>query len=98
MLTKIIYFTSTDCAPNLDFGGVLKTILSNEKYKNEIEFQRFDIEDEEAQPLMMDYMIQTIPSAIFIDDTNEPIRKLRGKVPEKDLRRYIEYDFRKEIL
>ena len=91
MITKLIHFSTEKITATLNERDVIEKLLSVNEFK-EIEFRNYDIDSEEAQPLMIEYRIKGVPSTVFIDEKGDFIRKITGMAPEKDYITYLKYD------
>lgn len=94
MLAKLIHFTSENAPSTLNESKIIRTILERPEY-NHIKMEHYDIENDDAQELIMEYRIKSIPNTIFLDENGDFIRKITGKASEKDYKTYFDFDLRK---
>lgn len=82
---KVAEFSASWCAPCRAYAPTFKRVSEMEEF-TEIEFETTDIDDGEDHDLeMAKFAIKSVPTTILLDENNEPIYKLMGNVPEKDL-------------
>lgn len=82
---KVAEFSASWCAPCRAYAPTFKRVSEMEEF-SEIEFETTDIDDGEDHDLeMAKFDIKSVPTTILLDENNEPIYKLMGNVPEKDL-------------
>lgn len=82
---KIIKFSASWCTPCRVFAPAFKRISEMEEF-SDITFETIDIDDGEDHDLdIAKYEIKSVPTTILLDENDEPIYKLMGNVPEKDL-------------
>lgn len=95
MITRVLFFTSTECPPGEAFDGVIRDVTAEKDY-NEIEFKVFDINDEAAQEYIEDMRIDRIPITIFFNEEGKPYKKIIGNVPTRDLKHFLDYELTNE--
>jgi thiol-disulfide isomerase/thioredoxin len=84
-VVRIAEFSASWCAPCRAYAPTYKKVSEMEEFKD-ITFEHTDIDDGEDHDLEIEkFGIKSIPMTILIDENNEPIYKLMGNVPEKDL-------------
>ena len=82
---KVIEFSASWCAPCRAFGNTFHRVSEMKEYKN-IEFKEIDIEkDEDGEVLAEKYQVRSVPTTVLVDEDGEPIYKVMGNIPEKDL-------------
>lgn len=82
---KVVEYSASWCAPCRAYAPVFKRVSEMDEFK-EIEFKKTDIDDGEDHGLEMEkFSIRSVPTTILLDEHDEPIYKLMGSVPEKDL-------------
>ena len=84
-VNKVIKFSASWCAPCRAFAPAFKRISEMEEF-SDITFETTEIDDGEDHDLdIAKYEIRSVPTTILLDENDEPIYKLMGNVPEKDL-------------
>lgn len=82
---KVIEFSASWCAPCRAYEPIYKKVSEMDEFKD-ITFESTNIDDGNDHDLEIGrYDIKSIPTTILLDENNEPIYKLMGSVPEKDL-------------
>ncbi len=82
---KVIEFSASWCAPCRAYAPTYKRVSEMADFKD-ITFESTDIDDGNDHDLEIGkYDIKSVPTTILLDENNEPIYKLMGNVPEKDL-------------
>jgi thioredoxin 1 len=82
---KIIKFSASWCQPCKVFATTFNRVKEMEDYKD-IDFKEVDIEeDENGELLVGKYQVRSVPTTILLDENDEPIYKVMGNIPEKDL-------------
>ena len=67
------------------YAPIFKRVSEMDEFK-ELEFKKTEIDDGEDHDLEMEkFSIRSVPTTILLDENDEPIYKLMGSVPEKDL-------------
>ena len=85
MLKRITKFSASWCGPCRAYSPTFKKVGEMEEYKD-VTFEDIDIEQhQEMAPLFEKLGIRSIPTTVLFDENDEPIYKIMGKVPEKDL-------------
>lgn len=83
MLTKIINLHASWCGPCKSFAPTFINASNNDEFKN-IQFERYDIEDEKGTEYVEKYHVQSVPTTLLLDENNEQIIKISGNIPESD--------------
>lgn len=89
-LDKIILLFASWYKPACEF---LKTFEDVKDYDNfcNLKFESYDIdEDEQGQYLKLQYNAYCVPTTILLDKENNLIKKIIGKISEKDFSNIIE--------
>ena len=82
---KVAEFSASWCAPCKAYAPIFKRVSEMEEF-SEIEFVSTCIDDGEDHDLeIAKFDIKSVPTTILLDENNEPIYKLMGNIPEKDL-------------
>lgn len=82
---KVIEFSASWCAPCRAYAPIYKKVSEMNEFKD-ITFESTNIDDGNDHDLEIGkYDIKSVPTTILLDENNEPIYKLMGSVPEKDL-------------
>lgn len=82
MIKKIINFTSENCTPCIQFQPTFENV--SKQFEN-IEFLTINIEDENSEDIIDKYLIKRVPSIIILDDKENLIYKILGKISENEL-------------
>ena len=82
---RIIIYTAASCPPCKEYEPTFKRVSEMEEF-SDLKFESFDIDDGEDHDLEIEELaIKTVPTTILLDENNEPIYKVMGKIPENDL-------------
>lgn len=82
---KVAEFSASWCAPCRAYTPTYKRVSEMEEFKD-ITFESTEIDDGEDHDLEIEkFGIRSVPTTILLDENGEPIYKLMGNVPEKDL-------------
>ena len=82
---KVAEFSASWCTPCKAYAPTFKRVSEMEEF-SEIEFVPTCIDDGEDHDLeIAKFDIKSVPTTILLDENNEPIYKLMGNIPEKDL-------------
>ena len=82
---KVLRIGASWCAPCRLYAPTFKKVSEMEEYSN-ITFESIEIDDGEDHDLeVAKYDIRSVPTTILLDENNEPIYKLMGRIPENDL-------------
>lgn len=82
---KVVEFSASWCSPCMAYASTYKRVSEMDEFKD-IVFEKTEIDDGEDHDLEMEkFSIKSVPTTILLDENNEPIYKLMGNVPEKDL-------------
>lgn len=83
--TKVLEFSASWCAPCRAYAPIFERVSKMEEFNN-IKFESVTLDDGENHDLEIGkYDIKSVPTTILLDENNDPIYKLMGSVPEKDL-------------
>lgn len=84
MVTKIIKFSATWCAPCKTFAKTFGKVKDMDEYKD-IQFVELDIEnDDEGIDLVEKYKVLSVPTTVIVDENGESIYKVSGNIPLSD--------------
>jgi thiol-disulfide isomerase/thioredoxin len=82
---KVVEISASWCAPCKAYAPVFKKVSEMEEFKG-VTFETLEIDDDEDHDLEVEkFGIKSVPTTILLDENDEPIYKLMGNVPEKDL-------------
>lgn len=82
---KVVEYSASWCAPCRAYAPTFKRVSEMDEFK-ELEFKSTELDDGEDHDLeLMKFDIKSVPTTILLDENDEPIYKLMGSVPEKDL-------------
>jgi thioredoxin reductase (NADPH) len=82
---KVVKFSASWCGPCRVYAPTFKKVSEMEDFKD-ITFETIDIEDsDEMTPTIEKLGIKSVPTTILFDENDEPIYKVLGNVPMKDL-------------
>jgi thiol-disulfide isomerase/thioredoxin len=82
---KVKEFSASWCAPCRAFAPTFKKISEMDEF-SEITFEAIHLDDDEDHDVdIAKFDVKSIPTTILLDENDEPIYKLMGNVPEKDL-------------
>ena len=82
---RIVNYTANCCPPCKEYEPTFKRVSEMEEFHN-LKFESFNIDDGEDHDLEIEELaIKTVPTTILLDENNEPIYKVMGKIPENDL-------------
>jgi thiol-disulfide isomerase/thioredoxin len=85
IVKKVLEVGASWCAPCKAYAPVFKRVSEMEEFKD-VTFETLEIDDDEDHDLEVEKLgIKSVPTTILLDENNEPIYKLMGNVPEKDL-------------
>jgi thiol-disulfide isomerase/thioredoxin len=85
IVKKVLEIGASWCAPCKAYAPVFKRVSEMEEFKD-VTFETLEIDDDEDHDLEVEKLgIKSVPTTILLDENNEPIYKLMGNVPEKDL-------------
>ena len=84
-VTKVIKFSASWCMPCRRYAPTFKRVSEMEEYKD-ITFEAIEIDDGGDYDLEIEkYGIKSVPTTLLLDENGDPIYKLMGVMPEKDL-------------
>ena len=84
-VTKVIKFSASWCMPCRRYAPTFKRVSEMEEYKD-IAFEAIEIDDGGDYDLEIEkYGIKSVPTTLLLDENGDPIYKLMGVMPEKDL-------------
>ena len=84
-VTKVIKFSASWCMPCRRYAPTFKRVSEMEDYKD-ITFEAIEIDDGGDYDLEIEkYGIKSVPTTLLLDENGDPIYKLMGVMPEKDL-------------
>lgn len=84
-VVKVAEFSASWCAPCRAYAPTFKKVSEMEEF-SDITFESTEIDDGEDHDLeIAKFEIKSIPTTILLDENNEPIYKLMGNIPLKDL-------------
>ena len=82
---KVVKYSASWCAPCRAFVPTFKDVSEMEEF-SDITFESIMLDDGEDHDLdIAKFEIKSIPTTILLDENNEPIYKVMGNVPKKDL-------------
>jgi len=82
---KVMRIGASWCAPCRLYAPTFKKVSEMEEY-NDITFESVEIDDGEDHDLeLAKFEIKSVPTTILLDENDEPIYKLMGNIPLKDL-------------
>ena len=82
---RITKFSADWCVPCRNYAPTFKKVSEMDEFKD-LEFEVIDIERrKDMSPIFEKLGIKSIPTTILFDENNEPIYKVMGNVPLKDL-------------
>ena len=82
---KVAEFSASWCAPCKAYAPTFKRVSEMEEF-SDITFESIMLDDGEDHDLdIAKFEIKSIPTTILLDENNEPIYKVMGNVPKKDL-------------
>ena len=82
---KVLEISANWCAPCKAYAPVFEKVSKMNEFKD-IVFDTLEIDDNEDHDLEVEkFGIKSVPTTILLDENDEPIYKLMGNVPEKDL-------------
>ena len=84
---KVLKFSASWCAPCRMYASTFKTASEMEDFKD-ITFETIDIDkkdDSETALMLEKFSIKSVPTTILFDENDNPIYKLMGNIPLKDL-------------
>ena len=82
---KIVKYSADWCAPCHAYAPTFKTVSEMDEFKD-LEFEVIDIEKrKDMNPTFEKLGIRSIPTTILFDENDEPIYKVMGNIPMKDL-------------
>ena len=85
IVKKVLEVGASWCAPCKAYAPVFKKVSEMEEFKD-VTFETLEIDDDKDHDLEVEKLgIKSVPTTILLDENNEPIYKLMGNVPEKDL-------------
>ena len=85
IVKKVLEVGASWCAPCKAYAPVFKRVSEMEEFKD-VTFETLEIDDDEDHDLEVEKLgIKSVPTTILLDENDEPIYKLMGNVPEKDL-------------
>ena len=84
-VNKIKKFSASWCMPCRVFAPTFKKVSEMDEFK-EITFETIQLDDGDDHDVDIEkFGVKSIPTTILLDENDEPIYKLMGNVPEKDL-------------
>jgi thioredoxin 1 len=81
---KIIKFSAEWCGPCKVLAPVFHNVSELEEFKD-ITFEEVDVDDEEKADLISEMKIRNVPTIIFLNEYNEPIKRIVGSTTEQNL-------------
>lgn len=82
---KVMRIGASWCAPCRLYAPTFKKVSEMEEY-SDITFESVEIDDGEDHDLeLAKFEIKSVPTTILLDENDEPIYKLMGNIPLKDL-------------
>lgn len=85
---KVYKFYADWCQPCHAMEPIFNA-LQNDPQFDGIDFKQVDIDGTEDCHLVSDWKIRTIPTFIFADDDNNPIKRISGSMPLEYLTNFI---------
>lgn len=84
MVAKCLKFGATWCSPCKALKPIFEKVSQMEEFKN-VEFIEYDIEEEDAEELVIKYGIRSVPTVVLLDDQDNVLKKSIGSIPEDTL-------------
>lgn len=84
MVAKCLKFGATWCSPCKALKPIFEKVSQMEEFKN-VEFIEYDIEEEDAEELVIKYGIRSVPTVVLLDDQDNVLKKSIGNIPEDTL-------------
>lgn len=82
---KVLEIGATWCGPCKVYAPTFKRVSEMEEFKD-IKFESITLDDDDDHDVELEkYSIKSVPTTILLDENDEPIYKLMGNIPEKDL-------------
>lgn len=90
MKITIIKFSAEWCGPCKTMAPIFEKISQSDDFKDAFAFKTLDIEDDDAQDLMVQLSIRSVPTIVALDENNNLLRKLIGLVNEDTLKTFLQ--------
>lgn len=84
MVAKCLKFGATWCSPCKALKPIFEKVSQMDEFK-EIEFLEYDIEEEDAEELVIKYGIRSVPTVVLLDENDNVLKKSIGSIPENTL-------------
>ena len=82
---KVVKYSADWCVPCRNYAPTFRKVSEMEEYKD-LEFEVIDIEKRrDMSPIFEKLGIRSIPTTILFDENDDPIYKVMGNIPLKDL-------------
>ena len=81
---KILKFSATWCGPCKTLAPIFEKVKNMEEF-DEVSFQEFDVDDDDSAELIEKYSIRNVPTIMFVDENNEPTKRVVGSLSEQNL-------------
>lgn len=91
MLKKLIHFTSENFPDTFKDTKTLRMLLEKPEFSH-IELDHYDIENSEAQLLIMKYGVKGVPCTVFLDEKDEFLLKTTGTMGEVNYVTYLNFN------
>ena len=82
---RVVKYSASWCAPCRIYAPVFKRVSEMDEF-SDLKFESVEIDDGEDHDLeLVKYDIKSVPTTLLLDENDEPIYKVMGSIPEKDL-------------
>lgn len=82
MVAKCLKFGATWCSPCKTLKPIFEKVSQMEEFKD-IEFIEYDIEEEDAEDLVLKYGIRSVPTVVLLDENDNVLKKSIGSIQEE---------------
>lgn len=84
MVKQCLKFSATWCGPCKVLEPIFDNVSKNEEFKD-VEFIKYDIEDEAADELVGKFGIRSVPTLVLLDEEGNVLKKSVGSISESTL-------------